>query len=275
MVAMSDLSITDVAVLEQAEMNAWASMFAAAPAPLVQGLGLETRWFGPALATLSRTIDIGQFCRVQGLGLLGDEGGTALPAAIDWFRHAGSKNFLIQVPPSPIAESLEQRAARAGLTLFHRAWTKFRRPPIPMAPPPTSLSIVLAGPDQAADFGAAAAAGFGMPSPLAKWLAALVGREGWRCYVSYNGDQAIGVGAYYLHDDVAWIGIGATRPEGRGRGSQSAILSRRVNDAIGEGATLMVTETGSAVEGEPQTSFGNILKAGFDVAYERPNWTGP
>jgi len=55
MVAMSDLSITDVAVLEQAEMNAWASMFAAAPAPLVQGLGLETRWFGPALATLSRT----------------------------------------------------------------------------------------------------------------------------------------------------------------------------------------------------------------------------
>jgi hypothetical protein len=196
-------------------------------------------------------------------------------AAIVWFRESGSKNFLVQIPPGPLAERLERFAVEAGLTPFRRAWTKFRRSPQPMPPPSTDLEVVLAGPDQAADFGSTAAAGFGMPPPLAVWLAALVGREGWRCYVSYDGDRPIGVGAYWMASGSAWIGIGATRTEGRGRGSQSAILARRVNDAIAEGASLILTETGSPVPGEPQTSFGNILKAGFEVAYERPNWTGP
>ena len=255
-------------------MNAWASMFAAAPAPLVQALGLETHWFGPALATLSRAIDIGQFCRVQGLGLPGDDG-TALDDAIAWFREAGSKNFLIQIPPGPDAEALETDAAEEGLTKFRRSWTKFRRAPTPMPAPPTDLEIVLAGPEQADDFGSTAAAGFGMPPTLSPWLGALVTCEGWRCYVSYDGDRAIGAGAYFINGGSVWVGIGATRPEGRSRGSQSAILARRINDSIAEGANLIVTETGSAVPGEPQTSFGNILKSGFEVAYERPNWTGP
>jgi hypothetical protein len=133
----------------------------------------------------------------------------------------------------------------------------------------------LAGPDQARDFGETAASGFGMPPPMAAWLSALVGRDGWRCYVSYDGDRSVGVGACWRGHSEAWLGIGATRAEGRGRGSQSAILARRINDAIAEGAPLLVTETGSAVPGEPQTSYSNILKAGFEVAYERPNWTGP
>jgi hypothetical protein len=270
---MSELSTADVAVLEQAEMRAWASLFAAAPAGLVEALGLEARWFGPALGLLSRAIDVGQFNRIQGVSLPGDEDGASIETAVDWYRQAGSKNFLIQIPPGPGDAEFEAKAMALGLTRFRRAWTKFRRPPIPVAVPLTELEIVLAGPDQAADFGAAAAAGFGMPPPLATWLAALVGRPDWRCYVSYDGDRAVGAGACWVDDGLAWIGIGATRPEGRGRGSQSAILARRINDAVEEGASLIVTETGLAVSGEPQTSYSNILKAGFEVAYERPNWT--
>jgi hypothetical protein len=272
---MSDLSAVEVALLEQVEMRAWESMFAAAPTGLAESLGLQRCWFGPALATMSRALDIGQFNRILGTGLPGDEDGAALEPATGWFRAAGLKHFLIQIPPGPRTASLETRATALGLVRFRRAWTKFRRSPMPLAPPATDLRIVEAGPDEANDFGDTAAAGFGMPPPLAGWLSALVGREGWRCYVSYDEDRAIGVGACWREGAGAWLGIGATRPEGRGRGSQSAILARRINDAIADGAPLLVTETGSAVPGEPQTSYANILRAGFEIAYERPNWTGP
>lgn len=272
---MTDLSIEDVAILETIEMRAWESITAAAPEVLKQALGLETRWFGPALATMSRAIDIGQFNRIQGIGLPGDEDGDCLEPAVAWFRDAGLKNFLIQIPPGPRSADFGERAAAMGLTPFRRSWTKFRRPPIPAPAPPTDLTIVEAGPDRAADFGETAAAGFGMPPPLARWLGALAGRQGWRCYIAYDGQRALGCGAAFIEAGEAWLGIGATRPEGRGRGSQSAILARRIDDAVAAGAALLSTETGSAVAGEPQTSFSNIRKAGFEIAYERPNWTGP
>jgi hypothetical protein len=130
---MSDLSTGDVAILEQVEMRAWESMFAAAPATLKEALGLQARWFGPALATLSRAIDIGQFNRIQGLGLPEHGDGGSMEAAIEWFRDAGSKNFLIQIPPGPSSDTLEARAAALGLSRFRRGWTKFRRPTMTMA----------------------------------------------------------------------------------------------------------------------------------------------
>jgi GNAT superfamily N-acetyltransferase len=272
---MSDLSFEDVAILETVEMKAWESMFAAAPEDLRQGLGLETRWFGPAMATMSRVIDIGQFNRIQGIGLPGDEDGDCLEPAVDWFREAGLKNFLVQPPPGPRSADFAERIETLELTPFRRGWTKFRRPPLPAMPPPTDLIILEATADRAADFGETAAAGFDMPPSLARWLGALVGRPGWRCYLACEGERPLGCGAAFIDGGEAWLGIGATRPEGRGRGSQSAILARRINDAIAAGVSMLSTETGSAVPGEPQTSFSNILRAGFEIAYERPNWTGP
>jgi hypothetical protein len=272
---MSDLALAEAALLEAAEMDAWESIFAAAPAPLAEALKLEARRFGPALATAAGAVDVGQFNRIQGIGLPGDEDGDSIEAAVAWFRGKGVRNFLVQIPPGPRSEAFAERARALGLTPFRRAWTKFRRPPLPPPPARTDLRVIEASAAQAADFGATAAAGFGMPPALAPWLSALVGRAGWRCYVSYDGEAPNGVGAAFRGEGAAWLGVGASVPQGRGRGSQSAILARRIEDAVAGGAPFLVTETGSRVEGEPQTSFGNILKSGFEIAYERPNWTGP
>jgi hypothetical protein len=274
---MTDLSVEDVALLEAAEIDAWESMFAAAPPSLARELGLQTARFGPAMASLAARIDVGQFNRVQGIGLPGDEDGRSIEEAVAWFRSKRLRNFLVQIPPGPNARALAERVKGKGLELqpFRRSWTKFRRPPVPAHPAPTDLRIVRAGAAEAVDFGETAAAGFGMPPVLAPWLSALVQMPDWRCYISYDGEAPVGVGACWIGERTAWLGIGASRPEGRGRGSQSAILARRIDDAIAEGATLLVTETGSAVEGEPQTSYSNILRAGFEIAYERRNWTGP
>jgi GNAT superfamily N-acetyltransferase len=265
----------EVARLEAVEMAAWEDIFAAAPAPLAQQLGLATRRYGPALATVAKAIDNGQFCRIQGCGLPGDEPGASVDQAIALFRGLGLKNYLIQIPPGPEADHLMMRAREAGLVPFRRTWTKFRRGRETAPEAATKLSIVEATAANAKDFGDVAVAGFGMPPFLSAWLSALPGRDGWRCYVAYDGEDAVGVGAAFLHAGAAWLGIGATRPEARGQGSQSAILARRVQDAIEAGCELLLTETGSAVPGEPQTSFQNILRAGFEIAYERVNFTEP
>ncbi len=264
----------NVARLEAVEMAAWEDIFAAAPATMTQDLGIATRRFGPALATVARAIDNGQFCRVQGCGLPGDEAGASVDHAIEWFRGLGLKNFLIQIPPGAEADKLMIRCKDAGLVPFRRAWTKFRRGAEPAPAAPTRLNVLEAtSPAQAKDFGDVAVAGFGMPPFLAPWLGALPGRPGWRCYVAYDGEAAVGVGAAFIQGNAAWLGVGATRPEARGQGSQSAILARRIADAVAGGVTLLCTETGSAVPGEPQTSFQNIQKAGFEIAYERLNFT--
>ena len=130
---MIDLSVEDVALLETAEIDAWESLFAAAPSPLARELGLQTARFGPALATLAAGIDVGQFNRVQGIGLPGDEDGRSIDEAVAWFRSKRLRNFLVQIPPGPNARALAERVKGKGLGLapFRRSWTKFRRPPLP------------------------------------------------------------------------------------------------------------------------------------------------
>ncbi len=68
------------------------------------------------------------------------------------------------------------------------------------------------------------------------------------------------------------LGFAATLKDQRGRGAQAVVLARRIRDALGLGVRLMVTETGTAVDGEPQHSYRNIERAGFEAAYVRQNW---
>jgi len=103
-------------------------------------------------------------------------------------------------------------------------------------------------------------------------LAGLVGRPGWRVYMSFDGDEPAGCGAMLVHGSVAWFDWAATRPEFRCCGSQSAIMARRITDAGRLGCRWLVTATGEALEGDPQHSYRNILRAGFARSHVRANW---
>jgi GNAT superfamily N-acetyltransferase len=79
----------------------------------------------------------------------------------------------------------------------------------------------------------------------------------------------------FAHGDVAWLGMAATLPEARGRGSQSAILARRIERAAELGCSVVATETGARTSDRPSGSYRNILRAGFEEAYLRPNFASP
>jgi hypothetical protein len=257
--------------LEQAEHDAWEDLYRACPAEVAGGLGLGVERMDGALYLQARAIPLTQFNRLTGLGLDADEG--AIDSALRRFREAGVEQAWFQVAPGPLQARSETHLARAGLQLHERRWVKFWRPAEPAPRVATALTIVPVDRTSAGRFADAVLAGFGMPPLLNPWLAALPDRRGWHCFMAIAGDVAVAGAALRIADGIGWLGIGATRPEYRQKGAQSALLAARIEAGLVRGAEGFTTETGRPLPGEPGPSFANIKRAGFRISYDRPNWT--
>ena len=119
------------------------------------------------------------------------------------------------------------------------------------------------------------------------------------CFVGLDGDEivAMGVGIrldfdfddpqHSANDIIPGDGVGsghdpdgdwyygtsiATRPSHRRRGAQGALLARRIRDAADLGCRWLVTETGEDLPERPNPSFRNMLRTGFELAYQRANY---
>jgi GNAT superfamily N-acetyltransferase len=174
-------------------------------------------------------------------------------------------SFLVSLDPET---GLEPVLLERGYAAVY-PWQKFEREPAPLQAE-TSLRVTDARRPE--DFGLTATRGYGMPELLAPWLSGLVGRPGWHCFVAYDDEEPVGTGVLFEDGELGWVGIGATRPEHRSRGSQSAILAARVTRGAELGLRLLVTETGVPLEHGPGASYRNILRAGFRETYVRPNF---
>jgi GNAT superfamily N-acetyltransferase len=153
-------------------------------------------------------------------------------------------------------------------------WMKFSRGVSPRRAT-SELSVVAVEPDHAGDFAAVVAGSYGLPDWTEPFAANVVGRPGWSCYVAYDGNRPAGAGALFVDGSVGWLGLGATLPDFRGRGAQSAILAARIEDARRHGCGTVVTETGELDDRRPSGSYRNILRAGFREAGVRPNYRAP
>jgi hypothetical protein len=137
------------------------------------------------------------------------------------------------------------------------------RRPGALGPVATRLRVVEVDVADAEIFGKTLSAAYGMSEGLAPWSAALVGRPGWRCYLACDGEVPVGTAALHLmRGGIAWLGAAATLPTQRRRGAQRALIARRIADASGAGATLLVSETAAAPD---NPSLRNLLAAGFRI----------
>jgi GNAT superfamily N-acetyltransferase len=242
-----------VALLERAEADAFADMYAAAPPEI----GASARRAGGALVISARALPVVTFNRAFAFAAPPDA------AVLD--------ALLAMTPTLQLAPSAVNDAVRGRLTEGVH-WAKVIRDAAAPAGVVTGLDVRELGPEAGQAFGRVVTTAFGMPPVAVPWLAALVGRDGWRTYGAYDGDEVVGAGALHLRGDVGWLGIGATLPSHRGRGGQRAVMARRIADAAAAGATTLATETG-ILPGQDNPSLRNMLRSGFEVAYERANWS--
>jgi GNAT superfamily N-acetyltransferase len=243
-----------VRATEFAELAAMVDLFAAAP----QEARAESARAGEALAMRLPTMPrVRELNRIVGLSSLRE-----LDALEPLY---GEGHVLVSLDPETGLDApLEGRGYDRGYP-----WHKFVRG---VEPYDATSSLSVQEARAPLDFGRAFADGYGLPEPAASWLARLVGRAGWHCFVGYADDEPVAAGVLYVAGETGWLGMGATLPAARGRGGQSAILAARIARARELGLRELVTETGAPREDGPGSSYRNILRAGFELAYERPNY---
>jgi GNAT superfamily N-acetyltransferase len=265
-----------IARAEQIEIDATRDLFDAPSTEVAGELGLLTGIVGGAWAFGSRAITDIIMNRVIGLGVFGAARRDDLDRIADGYGAAGIDRYLVHVAPQAQPAEIASWLEAAGYRPFRRAWAKFGRKAEWLdAPGPATLAAVEIGPERAADFARIVTEVFGLPEAASRLVAALPGRPSWICYLATDSGTPIASAAMYTRGRDAWLGFGATDPAARGRGAQKLLLSRRISDAARLGASDVFTETGEAVEGEPQPSYQNILKVGFKRLYSRANLVSP
>lgn len=262
------LSATDLArLVEFSEANAYRDMFEAAPADL----DLRVELLGSTVMLIAPKLDMVLFNRVIGLGLKEPVEQTMLAMITARYRQDNIRNFAVQLSPSAWPAAVPQWLEQHHLLPQDR-WAKMYRTPERTVTLPTDLRIERIGGALSIAFGSVICAAFGMPPFLQSWLVQLIGRPGWRHYLAFDGERPVAGAALYIKDGVGWLGMGGTLPNYRRRGAQGALMARRIQDAAEAGCAWIVTETSEDTPGQPNPSYHNMLRAGFELVYQRPNY---
>ena len=209
--------------------------------------------------------------RAVGLGLYEPATRDGVDRICDAFGERGVEHFYVAVHPAARPDDIGRLLEDAGLEPG-RGWMKFARGPGPAPRAESSLEVREIGEDHIVPFGEIAASAYGMTPEAASVVRGLLDCSGVHLYMTFDGDQPAGTGALTIDGDRAWFDWAATNPVFRRRGSQRALLARRIEDAIAAGCTRLMTCTGEAVPGDPQHSYHNIEWAGFEPQFVRENW---
>jgi GNAT superfamily N-acetyltransferase len=260
-------------VIERAVLE---DLHRAVPRRIAEHLGVRSFECGAALVSLAAGLPAEAILINRTIGL-----GTASPATersvgeiVAAYADAGIRRYFVHRHPQSKPGNLAQWLRAAGLERA-RSWQKFERPPSPLARRSTQLDVRPVGREQGEDFARIVCAAFDLGEAAIPWFAEIPGRPNWHVFMSFSDGVPAGTGALFVKDGIAWFDFGATAPAFRKRGSQGALLARRIAHACDLGCRKLLTCTGEAVPGDPQHSYRNLLKAGFQESCLRENYAPP
>jgi GNAT superfamily N-acetyltransferase len=258
--------------LEMSEALAYEDTYAAAGSKPGNLTGATTAPVGGAIAFGLTAIDFGFFNRIVGLGTAQPATEADAEAASGFFLDLGVTQSVIHVAPGAEPTELVPWANARGYVKGAR-WVKMWRHLDEVPVPVPSLRIERIDASWAQVFTDVCVTAFEMPAAIHDLVSATVGRTGWVHYLGFDGDTPVSTSAMHLTDGVAWFGYGGTLDAFRGRGWQSAMFARRLQDARDLGCRLAITETGEETEKIPVNhSYRNMVRVGFNLAYARQNW---
>ncbi|GAA0584890.1 GNAT family N-acetyltransferase [Kribbella sandramycini] len=245
---------------------------AQSPPPVAEALGISGRRFGAAMAMIFANDRSDYWSQAHGFGFDSPIDSALIGEVLAFARSADARVLNFHLAPEVLPDDWDEICAEHGLTRGG-TWVKAVRAAGPVEPVETDLRIAQVEPDGFAQWSAVVVKGFGMPDEtggVAAMLTAWAARPGVRLYGAWAGSELVGVGALGMAGGVGELVCGATLPAYRGRGAQSAIMARRLEDAYAAGCSLAASETGKPGPGEHNSSLANMERRGFKIAYERP-----
>jgi predicted GNAT family acetyltransferase len=244
------------------------------PAELADAQGMECRREGKLLRLTARAMDHPMVNRVMGVGL-DRSAEQELDALAEHYADAGIRRWMMQVLPHVETETFRKACEERGFVKL-RGWAKHVGPSTLEITANTDLRVERVGEDRAQSWAAVVGETFGVHPELIPWLARLGGREKWRLYGAFDGNELVAAAALYVHDEtfgaLNWAG---TKESHRGRGAQSALIARRFEDARELGLKWLCTETDEELPDKPNPSYHNMVRLGLPVKYVRANWGPP
>ena len=231
-------------------------------------VGIEIRQLeGGAVALMARHLPAPGFNSVVGLRA-GHE--QHIAPLIDWYRAAGVK-AQFETVPGYYDPALGRELARLGYyqSGFHTSLVC--DPDLALPPAPGGVTVErVESPAALEEFLDAYIAGRVIPqgaqfkANVRPWL----GEPGWQLYLARAEGRPAAAAILYVADKVGYCADAATDPAFRGRGLQTALLSRRIADARAAGVDFVC----SGAEFQSQ-SHRNMERVGMRVQFVRSLWT--
>ncbi len=262
-----------VALAEAAEGNLMLGLLGSSERVL-ERMGLAGRRIGGGIALSASKDTSGFWSKAQGFGFSEPLTGEVLAEVIDFYRSEGTASANFHLPERVLPADWAELAAKYELTP-RGTLVKLQRGNSPVAPAPTTLRVGPISEDDRTAWAAVQIEAFEFEDAdgrMADMLASVGQIENVTAYGAWDGDLLVATGALYVDGQAGELVSGATRPEYRGRGAQSALVARRTQDALAAGCDWVFSETGKPGPGEQNPSLDNLQRAGFQVIYDRPIW---
>jgi GNAT superfamily N-acetyltransferase len=91
------------------------------------------------------------------------------------------------------------------------------------------------------------------------------GSEGFFHYMAFDGNSPVAIAMLFIFEGLGYLMAAATAESHRQRGAQQALIAKRIERAVQEGCSTLVSETLYMLE----HSCRNLQRAGFVEAYEK------
>ena len=257
---------------ELIEREAWTQLYRRAPRRARRALGLRAENRGGVTFLSAARVDHLLLNRAIGLGEAGTPAEAAAEAAVFYYEQRGIDRYWIHLGSRFRSSELPGHLRTRGVVPYPRSWMKFARRAAPVNAGKCELRIRAGRPEDATSIAEIAAQSFDMPAGAGVIFTTAMGARDWHYFVAEADGEVVATSALYVRDRDALLVFAATAPEPRRKGCQRALMAARLELAQRLGADHAFTETGLPVEGEPGSSYRNILRAGFDELYVRDNF---
>lgn len=257
---------------ELIEIEAQTDFFAAAPLSVTTIAKIQVEQTPIYTALLVQNLgELAFYNTILGLGLRQPVTEADLDSLLKIYQEAGL-SFSIRLSPQAKPENLpawlEKRnispeAGNFSAKLYHTLEN--------LAPVSSDFEIQAVTKANAADFLKIACNG--ISEKLELWLDATLERPNWQHFLACKQGEPTASGSLFISNNAGWIGWAATAPRFRRMGAQSALLAYRLQIAARNGCKLVCSDTGKPTLEKPNSSYNNMLRAGFKLSHIRQKYT--
>ncbi|WP_377267634.1 GNAT family N-acetyltransferase [Peterkaempfera sp. SMS 1(5)a] len=266
------------AILEQAEAEEMYEFEGGVPETLREKWGIASARLGGGVVLAMRDDSSDYWSKALGFGF--DEPVTLsmMDQVISFYRERDVRLATVQLAPSVVPDDWPAICAALGLEpgeIIRKLGCDIGAAVEASAGAALDdgLTVGPVTPDEAAAWADVMPRAMGMPHQgMQDMAAASVGRAGWHPFAVRESGAIVATATLRVQGEVGSLFAGCTLPEARGRGAQSALIAARIRAARDAGCRRLAVETFDEPAGTHNSSYHNLIRAGFTLQYPRRNW---